>query len=249
VSGPWPDACRTGKRGAARTPTRETAAVVAPLRVVSGSPFEPVIGFSRAVRVGDRVLVSGTAPVFPDGSCPDDAATQARRCFAIIGAALAEAGASFADVVRSRVLLTDVADAEAVSAVHGEVYGEVRPAATMVAVAALLDPRWRVEIEAEAVLPLPAPALTLAVVVDLAADAVGPFDAYERRVLPLLARHGGRLDRRLRTADGRTEIHLLSFADHAGYAAYLADPDRTALGRLLDGLDVRRRLLEVADAD
>ncbi len=215
-------------------------------RIASGSPFEPTIGFSRAVRVGDRVLVSGTAPVFPDGSCPDDAAAQARRCFAIIGAALAEAGASFADVVRSRVLLTDVADTDAVAAVHGEVYGAVRPAATMVAVSALLDPRWRVEIEAEAVLrPRP---LTLALVVDLADDAVAPFDAYERRVLPLLARHGGRLDRRLRTGDGRTEVHLLSFADRAGYAAYLADPDRAAAGRLLDGLDVRRRLLEVTDA-
>jgi enamine deaminase RidA (YjgF/YER057c/UK114 family) len=221
--------------------------VITRTRIASGSPFEPTIGFSRAVRVGDRVLVSGTAPVFPDGSCPDDAGAQARRCLAIIGAALAEAGASFADVVRSRVLLTDVADAAAVSAVHGEVYGEVRPAATMVAVVALLDPRWRVEIEAEAVLP--APPLTLAVVVDLADDAVAPFDAYERRVLPLLARHSGRLDRRVRTADGRTEIHLLSFADRAGYDAYLADPDRTALESLLDGLDVRRRLLEVADAE
>jgi enamine deaminase RidA (YjgF/YER057c/UK114 family) len=120
-------------------------------RVASGSPFEATIGFSRAVRLGDRVLVSGTAPVFPDGSCPDDAAAQARRCFEIIGAALAEVGAGFADVVRSRVLLVDVADAPAVSTVHGEVYRDVRPAATMVAVAALLDPRWRVEIEAEAV--------------------------------------------------------------------------------------------------
>ena len=120
-------------------------------RVSSASPYEPTIGFSRAVRVGDRVLVSGTAPVFPDGSCPDDAAAQARRCFAIIGAALLEAGASFADVVRSRVLLVDVADAQAVSAVHGEVYRDIRPAATMVVVAGLLDPRWRVEIEAEAV--------------------------------------------------------------------------------------------------
>jgi enamine deaminase RidA (YjgF/YER057c/UK114 family) len=240
-------------------------------RVASGSPFEPTIGFSRAVRVGDRVLVSGTAPVFPDGSCPDDAAAQARRCFAIIGAALAEAGASFADVVRSRVLLTDVADAGAVAAVHGEVYGDVRPAATMVAVAALLDPRWKVEIEAEALVaepviaepviaervitgpvitePVAAPRLQLALVVDLPADAVAPFAAYERRVLPLLARHGGRLDRRLRTADGRTEIHLLSFADRAGYDAYAADPDRAAAAPLLDGLDVRRRVLEVTDAD
>ena len=120
-------------------------------RVSSASPYEPAIGFSRAVRVGDRVLVSGTAPVFPDGSCPDDPAAQARRCFAIIGAALLEAGASFTDVVRSRVLLVDVADAEAVSGVHGDVYGDIRPAATMVVVAGLLDPRWRVEIEAEAV--------------------------------------------------------------------------------------------------
>ena len=135
-----------------RAPTRETAAVIPRSRIASGSPFEPTIGFSRALRVGNRVLVSGTGPVFPDGSCPDDAAAQTRRCFAIVGAALAEAGASFADVVRSRVLLVDVADADAVSAVHGEVYGDVRPAATMVAVAALLDPRWKVEIEAEAVL-------------------------------------------------------------------------------------------------
>jgi len=120
-------------------------------RVASASPYEATVGFSRAVQVGDRVLVSGTAPVFPDGSCPDDAAAQARRCFEIIGAALAELGAGFADVVRSRVLLVDVADAPAVSAVHDAVYRDVRPAATMVAVAALLDPRWRVEIEAEAV--------------------------------------------------------------------------------------------------
>jgi enamine deaminase RidA (YjgF/YER057c/UK114 family) len=215
-------------------------------RISSGSPFESTIGFSRAVRVDDRVLVSGTAPVFPDGSCPDDVGLQARRCLAIIEAALAEAGAGFADVVRTRIFLTDPVDAEAVSAVHGEAFGDVRPAATMVAVSALLDPRWRVEIEAEAVV---SPRLTLALVVDLATDAVEPFEAYERRVLPLLERHGGRLDRRLRTADGRTEIHLLSFTDRAGYSAYLADPDRAAAGRLLDGLDVQRRLLEVTDAD
>ena len=127
-------------------------------RIASGSPFEATIGFSRAVRVGDRVLVSGTGPVFPDGSCPDDAAAQARRCLAIIENALVEAGATLRDVVRSRVLLTDVGDAGAVSAVHGEVYGEIRPAATMVVVAGLLDPRWRVEIEAEAVVEGDTPA-------------------------------------------------------------------------------------------
>jgi enamine deaminase RidA (YjgF/YER057c/UK114 family) len=120
--------------------------------ISSGSPFEPTIGFSRAVRVGDRVLVSGTGPVWPDGSCPDDVAAQARRCFEIIEAALAEAGSRLDDVVRTRMFLTSVDDAAAVSAVHGEVFGPIRPAATMVVVAALLVPAWKVEIEAEAVL-------------------------------------------------------------------------------------------------
>lgn len=121
-------------------------------RVSSGSPYEPRIGFSRALRADNRVLVSGTGPVWPDGSCPDDAAVQTRRCLAIIAEALTEAGASLADVVRTRMYLTDVNDADAVSAVHGATFGEVRPAATMVVVAGLLDPRWRIEIEAEAVL-------------------------------------------------------------------------------------------------
>ena len=121
-------------------------------RVRSGSPFEGSIGFSRAVRVGNRVLVSGTAPVWPDGSCAPDAAEQARRCLEIITAALGEAGAGAGDVVRTRMFLVDPADADAVGRVHGEVFGAIRPAATMVVVAGLLDPRWRVEIEAEAVL-------------------------------------------------------------------------------------------------
>lgn len=122
-------------------------------RVSSGSPFESTIGFSRAVRVDRRVLVSGTAPVWPDGSCPSDADAQTRRCFEIIGAALAELGTGLADVVRTRMFLTSADDAAAVGAVHGEVFGAVRPAATMVVVAALLDPRWKVEIEAEAIVP------------------------------------------------------------------------------------------------
>ena len=119
--------------------------------ISSGSPFEGAIGFSRAVRVGNRVVVSGTAPVWPDGSCAADAETQARRCLEIIEAALAEAGATAADVVRTRMFLTDAADADAVGRVHGDVFGEIRPAATMVVVATLLDPRWKIEIEAEAV--------------------------------------------------------------------------------------------------
>jgi enamine deaminase RidA (YjgF/YER057c/UK114 family) len=120
-------------------------------RVSSGSPYEPTIGFSRAVRVGDRVLVAGTAPVWPDGSCPDDAYAQARRCFDIIAEALAAAGAGLPDVVRTRMFVTDAGDGEAIGRAHGERFAEARPAATMVVVAGLLDPRWKVEIEAEAI--------------------------------------------------------------------------------------------------
>ena len=120
--------------------------------VASGSPYEPVIGFSRAVRVGDRVLVAGTAPVWPDGSCDPDPEAQAARCLEIILGALAEAGAGPEHVVRTRMYLLDPADWEAVGRAHGAVFADVRPASTMVVVAALLDPRWRVEIEAEALL-------------------------------------------------------------------------------------------------
>ena len=123
-------------------------------RVSSGSPFEPTIGFSRAVRAGDRVLVSGTAPVWPDGSCDPDPEVQARRCFEIIATSLAEAGASLDDVVRTRMFLVDAADGEAVGRAHAEAMGTARPAATMVVVAGLLDPRWKVEIEAEAIAPV-----------------------------------------------------------------------------------------------
>jgi enamine deaminase RidA (YjgF/YER057c/UK114 family) len=119
--------------------------------ISSGSPFEARVGFSRAVRVDDRVLVAGTAPVWPDGSCAPGAAEQARRCFEIIATALAEAGARPADVVRTRMYLTSAEDAGEVGSVHADYFGTVRPAATMVVVAALLDPRWRVEIEAEAI--------------------------------------------------------------------------------------------------
>ena len=123
-------------------------------RISSGSPFERTIGFSRALRVGDRVLVSGTAPVFAEGEpCPDDAGLQARRCFAIIEDALDAVGASLRDIVRTRMYLTNAEDAEAVGAVHGELLDDARPAATMVVVARLLDPAWRVEIEADAVVP------------------------------------------------------------------------------------------------
>ena len=120
-------------------------------RVRSGSPYEATIGFSRAVRVGDRVVVSGTAPIWPDGGCPADAEVQARRCLEIALAAVAELGAGPADVVRTRMYIVDPADAEAVGRAHRAAVGGAAPAATMVVVAGLLDPRWKVEIEAEAV--------------------------------------------------------------------------------------------------
>ncbi len=122
-------------------------------RVTSDSPFERRFGFSRAVRSGQRVTVSGTAPIWPDGSCDSDAGVQARRCLQIIEGALGEIGAELGSVVRTRMFIVDVADSDAVGEVHGEVFGEIAPAATMVVVAGLLDSRWKVEIEAEAQLP------------------------------------------------------------------------------------------------
>jgi enamine deaminase RidA (YjgF/YER057c/UK114 family) len=120
-------------------------------RVSSGSPYEPVIGFSRAIRIGDRVLVSGTAPIWSDGEVDPDTSRQARRCLDIIEAALHDAGAELSDVVRTRTYLVDPADADAIASVHGELFGEIRPASTMVVVRGFLDPRWRVEMEAEAI--------------------------------------------------------------------------------------------------
>ena len=121
-------------------------------RTASTSPYEAAFGFSRAVRVGNRILVSGTAPVEPDGSStPGDAAAQTRRCFAIILSAIKELGGSVNDVVRTRMYIADPADADAIGAVHGEIFRDIRPASTMV-VAALLRPEWRIEIEAEALL-------------------------------------------------------------------------------------------------
>lgn len=123
-------------------------------RLISGhSPFEPVAGFSRAVVVGSTVHVAGTAPIPSDGSAPPEAAyEQARLCLSIISEALGRAGASVEDVVRTRLFITNPAFWPDVSRAHGEVFGEIRPAATCV-VTALLDPAWKVEIEAEAVIP------------------------------------------------------------------------------------------------
>ena len=121
-------------------------------RISSGSRYETTIGFSRALRVGRNVYVSGTAPIWPDGSCDPDPEVQARRCLEIILEALAQAGASASHVVRTRMFLTDPSYADAVSRAHGAMFGEVRPAATMVVIVGMLDPRWKVEIEADAVM-------------------------------------------------------------------------------------------------
>lgn len=122
-------------------------------RASSGSPFEATIGFARAVREGNRILVAGTGPVEPDGTTtPGGAAEQATRVCTIIVAAIEELGGSAADVVRTRMLLTDSADMAAVGAVHARFFGAARPAATMAGVAWLCRPEWRVEIEAEAVI-------------------------------------------------------------------------------------------------
>jgi enamine deaminase RidA (YjgF/YER057c/UK114 family) len=109
------------------------------------------MGYCRAVAVGDRVVVSGTAPTWPDGHVDADPEAQATRCLDIIEAALADAGATMADVVRTRVYLVDAADFDAVARAHGARFAAVRPTNTTVVVAALLDERWKVEIEAEAV--------------------------------------------------------------------------------------------------
>jgi enamine deaminase RidA (YjgF/YER057c/UK114 family) len=125
------------------------------LRFSSGSPFESQIGFCRAVRVDNRILVSGTAPLTPNGNshAPGDPGAQAQRCLEIIVEAVESLGGRKSDVVRTRIFLTCTQDWEAVGAVHGEFFGLVRPTATCVVVSALLRPEWCVEIEAEAVIP------------------------------------------------------------------------------------------------
>lgn len=120
-------------------------------RVFTGSPFEAQFGFARAVRLGDRIVVAGTGPVEEDGSTtPGDAAAQATRCCELICHALAQFGARPEHVIRTRMMLTDPADQDAVGAVHARFFGAAQPAATMAGVAWLCRPEWKVEIEAEA---------------------------------------------------------------------------------------------------
>ncbi len=120
-------------------------------RVRSASAYESLVGFSRAVRRGSRIVVSGTAPLGPDGeTVVGDAYVQAKRCYEIILEAIEALGGDLEDVVRTRIFVTDAADWESIGRAHGEFFRDVYPAATLVVVKGLLDPRWKVEIEAEA---------------------------------------------------------------------------------------------------
>ena len=125
--------------------------------ISSGSPFEARIGFSRAVRAGDVVVVSGTAPIGPDGATVGgaDAGVQARRCLEIIESALKDAGASLADVVRTRIYLVRIQDWPLVAQVHGDVFADIRPACTVVQVGGFIDPSWLVELEVDAIVAPP----------------------------------------------------------------------------------------------
>lgn len=118
--------------------------------ISSGSPYESVIGFSRAVRIGNRIEVSGTGPIGPDGKTqmPGDAYLQAKTCLEIILKAIEAAGGRAGHVTRTRLMITDVSVWKDVARAHGEVFKDIRPASTFVVVAGLLDPDWLVEIEA-----------------------------------------------------------------------------------------------------
>jgi enamine deaminase RidA (YjgF/YER057c/UK114 family) len=121
-------------------------------RITSGGAYEAVFGYCRAVRVGNQVYVAGTAPNMPDGADPPaNSYGQARRCFEIIGAALAEVGSSFEDVVRTRMYITPEADFDEVGRAHGEIFRDIRPVNTTVIIAGLVDPRWHLEIDVDAV--------------------------------------------------------------------------------------------------
>jgi enamine deaminase RidA (YjgF/YER057c/UK114 family) len=120
-------------------------------RISSGLPYELILGYSRAVRVDDRIFVSGTTPQWPDGSIDPDPERQLRRCFEIVEKALMEAGGRMSDIVRTRIYLTHASSVAAVEKVHGELFSVIRPANTTLIVAGLLNPDWKVEVEVDAV--------------------------------------------------------------------------------------------------
>jgi len=123
-------------------------------RFSTGSPFEPKIGISRAVRSGRVIAVSGTAPLGPDGKAValGDPSGQTRRCLEIIQAAVEGLGGTLSDIIRTRILLTRIEDWEKVALVHGEFFGEVRPASTFMQVVRFIEPNWLVELEADAII-------------------------------------------------------------------------------------------------
>ncbi len=123
--------------------------------ISSGSPYEPTIGFSRAVKVGNHIAISGTAPIGADKKVagPGDAYLQTKRCIEIAAGVLEKGGASLKDVTRTRLFLTNIKDWEAAAKAHGEAFGEIRPACTFVQISALIDPAWLVEMEFDAIVP------------------------------------------------------------------------------------------------
>ncbi len=122
-------------------------------RAQSGSPYEGTVGFSRAVRLGQHIAVSGTAPIWPGGRVDPDPLAQTRRCWEIALASLSELGGKPEDVIRTRHFITDPDSVEAVAQVHGEVFGSIRPASTIVVISRLVDERWLVEVELDAIVP------------------------------------------------------------------------------------------------
>ncbi len=122
-------------------------------RASSGSPYEGTVGFSRAVRMGQHIAVSGTAPIWPGDRVDPDPLAQTRRCWEIALAALEELGGTKEDVIRTRHFVTDPDSVPTVAQVHGEVFGETRPASTIVVVSRLVDERWLVEVELDAIVP------------------------------------------------------------------------------------------------
>ncbi len=122
--------------------------------ISSGSPFEKPIGFSRAVRIGNTIAVSGTAPIAEDGSNASvgDVYGQTKRCLEIIKTAIEEAGGQLKDVIRTRIMLTDISNWEKAAQAHGEFFADIRPASTLVEVSSLINKEWLVEIEADCII-------------------------------------------------------------------------------------------------
>ncbi len=122
--------------------------------IASGSPLEPIIGFSRAVRVGQHIAIGGTAPIGVNGKCAGrgDVVVQTQRCFEIIEKALKDAGSGLADVTRTRILLIRIADWQAVAKIHGEIFSTIRPVTTVAQVTGFVDPDWLIEIEVDAIM-------------------------------------------------------------------------------------------------